>query len=188
MFRKFLVKISSKAHANICQASYIPPKPGPIIDLTTGAKIHEHSGLWNYTIGQGARIPGLKEKTFVVRKDVEKNTIYIVSGRDNPLLRTRRIHVDKFSFIWTDTPPKEVYDASGYRAFVKVLHKMQPAQCTVFGSRGTDSVTIDFDEPLVGIAPGQVAVLYDTEGEWCLGCGAITDSIPLETQDVDCGP
>ncbi|KAG2067501.1 5-methylaminomethyl-2-thiouridylate-methyltransferase [Suillus decipiens] len=67
-----------KFHDLISQ--YIPPKPGPIIDLETGLQVGEHAGLWNFTIGQGAKVKGLKERTFVVRKDIPKNIIYVVPG------------------------------------------------------------------------------------------------------------
>jgi tRNA-specific 2-thiouridylase len=62
-------------------ASYIQPKPGAIIDKLTGKRIGEHSGLWNFTIGQNARISGMPQKLFVVSKDVENNIIHVVPGR-----------------------------------------------------------------------------------------------------------
>jgi tRNA U34 2-thiouridine synthase MnmA/TrmU len=62
------------------QAEYIPPNPGPIIDLSTGKQIAEHRGLWTFTIGQNARISGLKTKTFVARKSRKDNAVYVVSG------------------------------------------------------------------------------------------------------------
>ena len=65
----------------IFPASYIQPNPGSIIDKLTGKKIGEHSGLWNFTIGQNARISGMPEKLFVVSKDLDNNIIYVVPGR-----------------------------------------------------------------------------------------------------------
>lgn len=62
-------------------ASYIQSTPGAIINKLTGEKIGEHSGLWNFTIGQNARISGMPEKLFVMSKDVKNNTIYVVPGR-----------------------------------------------------------------------------------------------------------
>jgi len=47
----------------------------------TGRTVGEHSGLWNFTIGQNARVPGMPEKLFVFSKDVESNAIYVVPGR-----------------------------------------------------------------------------------------------------------
>jgi tRNA U34 2-thiouridine synthase MnmA/TrmU len=62
------------------QAQYIPPRPGPIIDLETGLQVGEYTGPWNFTIGQGAKVRGLEEKTFVAKKDIPKNIMYVVSG------------------------------------------------------------------------------------------------------------
>ena len=61
-------------------ANYLEPKPGPIYDTGTGAVVGTHGGLWTYTIGQGARLPGLKEKHFIVAKNKEENAIYVVNG------------------------------------------------------------------------------------------------------------
>ncbi|KAH0590963.1 tRNA-specific 2-thiouridylase mnmA [Termitomyces sp. J132] len=166
-------------------SSYIPPNPGPMIDLSTGSTVATHQGLWNYTIGQGARISGMKEKAFVVRKDIERNTIYIAPGADNPLLRCSTVHVTTFSFIWADAPPAGLHEPTGYRSHVKLMHKMKSVMCYIFGSPGTDEVTIKFDDSMSGISPGQVAVIYDTGGEWCLGCGVITDTVPLD-EEIPC--
>ena len=60
--------------------NYLEPNPGQIYELETGAMIGTHKGLWKYTIGQGARLPGLKEKYFVAAKSNQENAIYVVNG------------------------------------------------------------------------------------------------------------
>ena len=60
--------------------NYLEPNPGPIYDAATGATVGTHGGLWTYTIGQGARLPGLKEKHFIVAKSKEDNALYVVNG------------------------------------------------------------------------------------------------------------
>ena len=62
-------------------ANYLRPKPGPIVHKLTGKAIGEHSGLWQYTIGQNLRWPGLPERLFVSSKDIESNEIYVVPGQ-----------------------------------------------------------------------------------------------------------
>lgn len=62
------------------KADYLPVHRGPIIDIDTNKQIAVHEGLWQYTIGQRARISGLRNKMFVVAKDTEKNAIFIASG------------------------------------------------------------------------------------------------------------
>lgn len=61
-------------------AQYIAPKPGPIVDMTTGKQAGVHQGLWSYTIGQGAKISGMPQRMFVATKDPETNTIFVVPG------------------------------------------------------------------------------------------------------------
>lgn len=60
--------------------NYLEPNPGPIYKMGTRTIIGSHEGLWTYTIGQGARLPGLKEKHFVAAKSKEENAIYVVNG------------------------------------------------------------------------------------------------------------
>lgn len=60
--------------------NYLEPNPGPIHEMGTGAIVGTHGGLWTYTIGQGARLPGLGEKYFITAKSREKNAIYVVNG------------------------------------------------------------------------------------------------------------
>jgi tRNA-5-taurinomethyluridine 2-sulfurtransferase len=59
-------------------ASYIPPKPGPIVHHITGARLGTHNGLWNFTIGQGAKLAGMPAQMFVSRKDTIANKLYLV--------------------------------------------------------------------------------------------------------------
>jgi len=73
----------SRSHAHATRSSgvnYLEPKPGPIYDTATGAVVGTHGGLWTHTIGQGARLPGLKEKHFIVAKSKEDNALYVVNG------------------------------------------------------------------------------------------------------------
>jgi len=41
---------------------FLPSTPGNVVDIDTGKVVEKHGGLWWYTIGQGARIGGLKDK------------------------------------------------------------------------------------------------------------------------------
>ena len=56
---------------------YVAPRPGPILAVDTNIVLGQHGGLWTYTIGQGARLPGLARKLFVAAKDRRKNAIYV---------------------------------------------------------------------------------------------------------------
>ncbi|KAF8651508.1 hypothetical protein AX16_004720 [Volvariella volvacea WC 439] len=161
-------------------SSYIPPKSGPIKYLTTGQTVGQHNGLWEFTIGENARIGGMPERMFVAKKDIKTNTIWVVPGTDNPALYCNELHLAHFSWIWADNPPADIDRPEGFKAQVKFRHRMSPIGCTIFRShtRHTESssdaeveVTVKFDDPQKSAAPGQVAVLYDRD--WCLGCGVI---------------
>jgi tRNA U34 2-thiouridine synthase MnmA/TrmU len=73
-------ELSTRSWVAPSLAQYIPPEPGPIIDLVTGEKVGMHQGLWTFTIGQGAKLAGMNEKTYVARKDVVNNTVFVVRG------------------------------------------------------------------------------------------------------------
>lgn len=65
-----LISALADIHFHLPQpAQYIPPTAGPIIALPSRARIGTHTGLWNYTLGQKARIGGCAERMYVVGKD-----------------------------------------------------------------------------------------------------------------------
>ncbi|KAG1808555.1 tRNA-specific 2-thiouridylase [Suillus variegatus] len=95
--------------------------PGPIIDLETGLQVGEHAGPWNFTIGQGAKVKGLKEKTFVVKKDIPKNIIYVVPGTDHSALYAQSLTIRDWTWIWADSPPIELMRPGGLKAPAKAI-------------------------------------------------------------------
>ncbi|KAF8844544.1 5-methylaminomethyl-2-thiouridylate-methyltransferase [Paxillus ammoniavirescens] len=153
-------------------SQYVTPKPGPIIDITTGKQVAAHQGLWSHTIGQGAKISGLPQKMFVVKKDPETNTIFVAPGTDHPALYVNNIHVSDFNWVWADSPPEEVLQTSGLKARMKYRHRMTDIACTVY--HDDLGMRIAFAEPQRAVAPGQIASIY--LGDWCLGCGVVDSS------------
>ena len=59
------------------EGEYVTPRQGPILEVDTNVQLGHHNGLWTYTIGQGAKLPGLAQKLFVAGKDHQKNAIYV---------------------------------------------------------------------------------------------------------------
>ncbi|TFK23464.1 5-methylaminomethyl-2-thiouridylate-methyltransferase [Coprinopsis marcescibilis] len=165
--------VGEKAKFRNFLSEYIPPSNGSIIDDTSGKTIGIHQGLWNYTIGQSARLPGMPVKMAVARKDMTTNTLYVVPGMNHEALRTSTIHVPDFSWIWKDTVPPEIDTEQGFRASVMHRYRMKASPCNVKRA-DTGGILIHCDNPENAVTPGQVAALYD--GDWCLGCGIISDS------------
>lgn len=156
---------------------YISKEPGPIKD-PRGRVIGQHQGLSFYTLGQrqGLGIGGVKEKGaqrgggehepwFVARKDMEKNTLWVVQGHDHPWLLSPVLEADDVSWIAGEAPASGSYAA-------KTRYRQADAACRL--SRTETGFRLAFDEPQWAVTPGQSAVLY--QGEVCLGGGVIASA------------
>jgi tRNA-specific 2-thiouridylase len=156
---------------------YISKEPGAIKD-PRGRVIGKHQGLSFYTLGQrqGLGIGGVKEKGaqrgggehepwFVARKDMEKNTLWVVQGHDHPWLLSPVLEADDVSWIAGEAPASGSYAA-------KTRYRQADASCRL--SRTETGFRLAFDEPQWAVTPGQSAVLY--QGEVCLGGGVISSA------------
>lgn len=161
---------------------YIQKAPGPIKD-ERGRVLGEHHGLSFYTLGQrqGLGIGGVKEKGaqrgggehapwFVARKDMEKNTLWVVQGHDHPWLLSNALSAQDASWV-AGTPPA----AGSYGTKTRYRQADAPGTLT---AEGAHAFRLDFPQPQWAVTPGQSAVLYD--GEVCLGGGVIASAAPAE--------
>ncbi|MDB5944870.1 MAG: tRNA (5-methylaminomethyl-2-thiouridylate)-methyltransferase [Ramlibacter sp.] len=155
---------------------YIGKEPGPIKD-ERGRTLARHEGLSFYTLGQrqGLGIGGVKEKGaqrgggehapwFVARKDMDKNTLFVVQGHDHPWLQSMALDADDASWVAGRPPAAGAYAA-------KSRYRQADAPCRLSGA-ADDGFHLEFGEPQWAVTPGQSAVLYD--GEICLGGGVIS--------------
>jgi tRNA-specific 2-thiouridylase len=167
---------------------YIRKEPGPIRDGTPAADdksygrvIGSHVGLSFYTLGQrqGLGIGGIKAKGaqrgggehapwFVARKDMEKNTLWVVQGHDHPWLLSHRLRAQDASWVAGVAP------APGDMA-AKTRYRQADAACTISDIED-NCFSLQFPQAQWAVTPGQSAVLYD--GEVCLGGGVIFSSSP----------
>ncbi|KAI9446552.1 tRNA methyltransferase [Lactarius indigo] len=168
--------VGERRRFNDFLGDYVAPRPGPVLEIDTDVELGQHSGLWTYTIGQGARLPGLTRRLFVAAKDHKKNAIYVALP-DHPALFTSNITSNNFSWIWNDEPPSAAFSRDGFRASVQVRHRMSAVPVTVHQGWTSNTVHITFDEPHKAVAQGQIAVVYD--GDHCLGCGTIDETMSL---------
>jgi tRNA-specific 2-thiouridylase len=159
---------------------YLSKEPGPIKD-DRGRTLGQHVGLSFYTLGQrkGIGIGGVKERGaprgggdhepwFVARKDIERNTLYIVQGHDHPWLLSQALVADDVSWI-AGTPVLP----EGTALAAKTRYRQADAPCTLV-PEGEHGFSLRFAEPQWAVTPGQSAVLYD--GDVCLGGGMIAAS------------
>ncbi len=152
---------------------YLPTRPGPIL-TEDGQRVGEHSGLAFYTLGQrkgigiGGRRGGSGQAWFVARKDLERNTLYVVQGHDHPWLLSRALTADHAHWISGSAPRVSPLGA-------KTRYRQSDGACRLDDGVG-ETFSLSFDEPQWAVTPGQSAVLY--HGEVCLGGGLIATGTP----------
>ncbi len=151
-FRKFL-------------AGYIPMQKGEIRTLDDKV-VGEHNGVFYYTIGQrkgfGLGGGGNGEPWYVVRRDIERNILYVNQGECAELYSTSLIAED-FNFI-----TERVVDGKKYLA--RIRHRQPLQECTAT-YLDDNTLKIDFATPQRAVASGQYCVLYDEDV--CMGGGII---------------
>jgi tRNA-specific 2-thiouridylase len=132
---------------------YISEKTGPVM-TEDGNTVGEHDGVWFYTLGQGQgfRITKVESadtpKMYVVRKDIEKNILYVSK---TPLGDEAK---KTFELI-------NVSSVSGVSIDGEVLARYRYRQPLIPASVSNTNVT--FTEPQT-IASGQSCVFYTQEG------------------------
>lgn len=136
---------------------------GDIIDVDTNKVMGKHKGYYFYTIGQrsGLRLGG--GPWYVVKKDVEKNIIYI--SRENLIERARKeFIVGKFNWI-------SGQKFSNENLKVKIRHGERFFNCTL--EMENDKGVVKLEKEDLGIAAGQFAVFFNND--ICLGGSVILE-------------
>ena len=154
---------------------YIAQQPGPVKD-PRGRVLAQHVGLSFYTIGQrqGLGIGGVKSGDhasvhlpwYVARKDLEKNTLWVVQGHDHAWLQYRALCAVDASWVSGEPPRAGLLVA-------KTRYRQVDAPGALSYGANSDKYAFElgFPEPQWAVTPGQSAVVYD--GEVCLGGGVI---------------
>jgi len=137
---------------------HLEEMPGDFIDQATGEKVGEHLGFWFYTIGQRQGLGLSGGPWFVVKKDVEKNLVYLANGYEPEEVYKREFEVGDLHLINKSRP---IEGPLG----VKIRHGEATHECEVAGNKVT------LKEPVHGVASGQFAVFYDEDV--CLGSAMI---------------
>jgi tRNA-specific 2-thiouridylase len=172
-----LVTASKKDSTGICfigerrfkdfLKQYLPAQPGRI-ETPEGEDIGQHSGLMYHTLGQrqGLGIGGLKNHPdapwFVAGKDLERNVLIAVQGKNHPLLFTDWLTTSEV--FWVNAAPE-----TPLRCKAKVRYRQDDQDCTIETSG--DGFRVTFDKPQRAVTPGQSVVFY--LDDLCLGGGII---------------
>ena len=143
----------------------IGERPGKVVDLTTGEVVGDHRGTFTVTIGQrrglDLRVPGEDGRPrYVVDVNAATDTVYV-----GPPERLDVVAVEADHVIWCADPLDDEW--SEVIAQVRAHHSGVPARARMVRNR----LSVEFDEPIRGIATGQSVVLY--RGTQVLGSGRI---------------
>jgi tRNA-specific 2-thiouridylase len=167
--REFGLPVADKAESQeICfvprgeTARYLsqrlPVSAGAVVDVS-GRELGSHRGTALYTVGQRSGFGDLHEAGpwYVLKIDAPSNRL-VVGRREE--LATREVELRDVSFIdgWADEP---------LRCEARLRYHAPAIPATYAGGR------LLLDEPFLGAAPGQAAVLY--AGTRVLGGGIIKE-------------
>ena len=135
----------------------LPSDAGPIVD-ERGTEVGRHDGVWRFTPGQRRGIGiSTQEPTYALRTDAATNTLVVGPRR---ALAVSEIEAEGRLYLPLD------------RAEAKLRYRSDPIPARVeLTERG---FRLQLDEPASGVAPGQVAVLYDDDA--VVGAGIIQAS------------
>ncbi|PIW54490.1 MAG: tRNA 2-thiouridine(34) synthase MnmA [Sphingomonadales bacterium CG12_big_fil_rev_8_21_14_0_65_65_10] len=142
---------------------------GPIVHAETDEELGTHRGVIHYTVGQrrGLDIGGQAEPLYVIRIDAEKRAVMVGPKRLLGVASARIVDTNRIGPV-PDAP-----------LTAKVRSLARPVPVTLDGPLGDGAaVTMHFEEPEYGVAPGQAAVIY--AGDRVIGGGWIAATEPVE--------
>ena len=147
---------------------YIHFTKGPFKTLD-GELVGEHTGSSYYTIGQrkGLGLGGPGEPWFVLKKDVEKNIVYVGRGEKHPALYTDTLTASEASWVTGEKP----FDLP-FSCKAKVRYRQKDQECRIEKINENGVLHISFKEPQRAVTPRQSIVFY--KDDVCLG-GAIIE-------------
>lgn len=138
-------------------------KKGNFIDIKDGKKWGEHSGTYQYTIGQRKGIGiAAPYPLYVIDIDAENNIVYLGREEDN---YKAELTVDNVNLTYP-------INTTEFDAMVKIRYNMQSQKASVI-LNGT-CAQIKFYEPVNSITKGQAGVFYDMTDGHLIGGGWVT--------------
>lgn len=140
-------------------------KVGDIVEFESNKKIGQHEGFWFHTIGQRQGLGLSGGPWYVVKKNPEKNIVYVSKEYFDADKIRDSFEVENIN--WINKKP----DFDNLK--VKLRHGPKFYNCLVEPEKKTLKVKLDENDQ--GIAPGQFATFY--KDDVCLGSGVIKRAI-----------
>lgn len=133
---------------------------GDFIDILTGKKWGEHSGCYQYTIGQRKGIGiAAPYPLYVIDIDADKNIVYVGREEDN---YKKNLTIKGINLTYP-------VNKSEFDAWVKIRYNMEYKKARV--RLYDDSADVEFYEPVNSITAGQAGVFYDINDKHLIGGG-----------------
>jgi tRNA-specific 2-thiouridylase len=148
---------------------FLGEKEGLVVEYETGRKIGIHKGYWFHTIGQRKGLGLSGGPWFVIKKDIERNIIYVSHGYDVETQYGNEFNMKDFHFI-TEDPWKTDNEID---ITFKIRHTPEFIE-GIIKRVGDDTYHLASKKRLQGIAPGQFGVVYDHNSKICIGSGEIS--------------
>lgn len=175
-FRHFL---SDYLPTPTVQLNFVDVDSGTVV--ATSAE-PEHAAL--YTVGQGAKLSGTPQRYFVVAAEPATATVWVCAGTHHAALYADSLQLSTVHWMASNQEmPRPLQERGEMRVQCRIRHLQPLMDCTliVHGKSDKDGtfITVLFDKPVRGIAPGQTAVFYvGNDGLFCLGSGPIQSRGP----------
>ena len=149
---------------------------GDLVD-TSGAKLGEHTGTENFTIGQrrGHGIGGT-DPLYVVALEPERGRVWLGTREE---CGVRSLKASDLNWIGIDVPA-----SNELRVAVQHRYHCVPAPATV--SVSGSSCEVVFDEPELSVTPGQGAAFY--VGDRLIGGAWIDSTVRAEAPRAPATP
>lgn len=172
-------------------------RSGRIIDIDANKDMGEHKGLWFYTIGQREGLGFGGGPWFVVKKDIETNTIFIAKGKDNPALYSSDVNISELQILnyellitncdkvevslrYRQVPAKAKLSEQSVVAretSTKAIASGKPKNIEIASKTSSlrnDKLVLKFEQPQRAVSPGQFACIY--VGEEVVASGVIQET------------
>lgn len=144
---------------------YLGTQKGDIIEYETGEKLAEHEGFWYYTVGQRKGLGMAGGPWFVVKKDNDKNIVYVSNKYHDEDKKRNELFVEEFNWFAGEKPQET-------ELRVKLRHGPKFYDCQI-EYLSEDRAKLKLNENDQGIAPGQFAAFY--LNELCIGSAVIAE-------------
>lgn len=145
-------------------------RPGEIRELETDKLLGQHQGYWFHTIGQRKGLGLSQGPWFVIKKNTEKNIIYVSKGYDPQSQYDDKVPMEDFQYI-TENPFTDL--TKGEPVTFKIRHTPEFTNGILYET--PKGILLQSEKKISGIAPGQFGVIYDKECKTVIGSGVISD-------------